>query len=36
MWAEEALAYNGLWIARPELTKLALAHRSKIVQAEMF
>lgn len=28
-WAEEALAYNGLVIAWPELTKLALAERSK-------
>ncbi|HKI34824.1 MAG TPA: hypothetical protein VKA46_23405 [Gemmataceae bacterium] len=31
-WADEALAYNGLVIAWPELTKLALAERSK--QAE--
>jgi putative DNA methylase len=29
-WAEEALAYNGLVIAWPELTKLALAERSKV------
>src|SRR5207248_4028485 len=28
-WADEALAYNGLVIAWPELTKLALAERSK-------
>ena len=28
-WAEEALANNGLVIAWPELTKLALAERSK-------
>jgi len=31
-WADESLAYNGLVIAWPELTKLALAERSK--QAE--
>ena len=37
-WAEEALAYNGLVIAWPELTKLALAERSKTKdsQQEMF
>jgi putative DNA methylase len=37
-WAEEALAYNGLVIAWPELTKLALAERSKSneAQQEMF
>ena len=37
-WAEEALAYNGLVIAWPELTKLALAERSKTkdTQQEMF
>ena len=37
-WAEEALAYNGLVIAWPELTKLALAERSKAIdtQQEMF
>jgi putative DNA methylase len=37
-WAEEALAYNGLVIAWPELTKLALAERTKspAVQSEMF
>ena len=28
-WADEALAYNGLVIAWPELTKLALAERTK-------
>ena len=28
-WADEALAYNGLVIAWPELTKLALAVRSE-------
>jgi len=28
-WAEEALAYNGLVIAWPELTKLALAERTR-------
>ena len=33
-----ALAYNGLVIAWPELTKLALAERSKVParQSEMF
>ncbi len=37
-WADEALAYNGLVIAWPELTKLALAERSraKDTQQEMF
>jgi putative DNA methylase len=37
-WAEEALAYNGLVIAWPELTKLALAERSRVpsTQAKMF
>jgi putative DNA methylase len=37
-WAEEALAYNGLVIVWPELTKLALAERSKTkdTQQEMF
>jgi putative DNA methylase len=37
-WAEEALAYNGMVIAWPELTKLALAERTKspAVQSEMF
>ena len=37
-WADEALAYNGLVIAWPELTKLALAERSKApaTQSEMF
>lgn len=37
-WAEEALAYNGLVIAWPELTKLALAERTKTkdTQQEMF
>jgi putative DNA methylase len=37
-WADEALAYNGLVIAWPELTKLALAERSrtKDSQQEMF
>jgi putative DNA methylase len=37
-WAEEALAYNGLVIAWPELTKLALAEqsRSRDTQGEMF
>src|SRR5215831_17414043 len=29
-WADEALAYNGLVIAWPELTKLALAERGKL------
>jgi len=38
-WADEALAYNGLVIAWPELTKLALAERSRgetSTQREMF
>jgi putative DNA methylase len=37
-WAEEALAYNGLVIAWPELTKLArsLASQTRSVQGEMF
>jgi putative DNA methylase len=37
-WAEEALAYNGLVIAWPELSKLALAERAKspAAQGEMF
>jgi putative DNA methylase len=37
-WAEEAVAYNGLVIAWPELTKLALAERSKAPekQTKMF
>jgi putative DNA methylase len=37
-WADEALAYNGLVIAWPELTKLALAERTRTVQTqhEMF
>ena len=37
-WADEALAYNGLVIAWPELTKLALAERSRARdnQQEMF
>jgi adenine-specific DNA methylase len=37
-WADEALAYNGLVIAWPELAKLALAERSKAPekQSEMF
>ena len=37
-WADEALAYNGLVIAWLELTKLALAERSKPrdTQQEMF
>jgi putative DNA methylase len=38
-WADEALAYNGLVIAWPELTKLALAERSKpapLQQGELF
>ncbi len=33
-WADEALAYNGLVIAWPELTKLALAARSQKPSAE--
>ncbi len=37
-WADEALAYNGLVIAWPELSKLALAERTRMVQTqhEMF
>jgi putative DNA methylase len=38
-WAEEALAYNGLVIAWPELTKLAMAEWSRgesATQREMF
>ena len=37
-WAEEALAYNGLVIAWPELSKLALAERNRPTQSqqEMF
>ncbi len=37
-WADEALAYNSLVIAWPELTKLALAERSRSAetQREMF
>ena len=37
-WADEALAYNGLVIAWPELTRLALAERNKApaTQSEMF
>jgi putative DNA methylase len=37
-WAEEALAYNGLVIAWPELTKLAQAQRGRdtATQGEMF
>jgi len=35
-WADEALAYNGLVIAWPELTKLALAGRPSETQSEMF
>jgi putative DNA methylase len=37
-WADEALAYNGLVIAWSELTKLALAQRTKTKEAqqEMF
>lgn len=37
-WADEALAYNSLVIAWPELTKLALAERSRTreTQTEMF
>lgn len=33
-WADEALAYNGLVIAWPELTKLARAERSKATEAQ--
>ncbi len=37
-WAEEALAYNSLVIAWHELSKLALAERTRTVQTqyEMF
>ena len=37
-WVDEALAYNGLVIAWPELTKLALQTRNETggVQKEMF
>jgi putative DNA methylase len=37
-WADEALAYNGLVIAWPELTKLALAERTRgtAQQGELF
>jgi putative DNA methylase len=37
-WADEALAYNGLVIAWPELTKLALSRRTRqpATQQEMF
>ncbi|HTU22450.1 MAG TPA: hypothetical protein VMG10_30700 [Gemmataceae bacterium] len=37
-WAEEALAYNGLVIAWPELTKLALSERTRqpATQQELF
>ncbi|HVX15453.1 MAG TPA: hypothetical protein VHC22_29960 [Pirellulales bacterium] len=37
-WADEALAYNGLVIAWPELAKLAIAERSKAgtAQQQMF
>jgi putative DNA methylase len=37
-WADEALAYNGLVIAWPELTKLALAERNRqpTTQQELF
>ncbi len=38
-WAEEALAYNGLVIAWPELTKLAVSERTRVeapTQQEMF
>lgn len=37
-WAEEALAYNGLVIAWPELTKLALSERTRqpSTQQELF
>jgi putative DNA methylase len=33
-WADEALAYNGLVIAWPELTKLALAERNRPRQTQ--
>ena len=38
-WAEEALAYNSLVIAWPELSKLAIASRNRqqtTTQAELF
>ena len=38
-WADEALAYNSLVIAWPELSKLALANRNRqqpTTQAELF
>jgi putative DNA methylase len=37
-WADEALAYNGLVIAWPELTKLALSERTRqpAVQQQLF
>ena len=37
-WAEEALAYNSLVIAWPELTKLALSQRNRqpATQQELF
>ena len=37
-WADEALAYNGLVIAWPELTKLALSQRipQSTTQQELF
>jgi putative DNA methylase len=37
-WADEALAYNGLVIAWPELTKLAMSERthSTTAQGELF
>ncbi|MHB1423644.1 MAG: REP-associated tyrosine transposase [Gemmataceae bacterium] len=37
-WADEALAYNGLVIAWPELTKLALSERTRqsSIQEELF
>jgi putative DNA methylase len=33
-WAAEAMAYNGLVIAWPELSKLALAQRTRTVQTQ--
>ncbi len=33
-WAEEALAYNGLVIAWPELSKLARAEATRTVQTQ--
>ena len=37
-WADEALAYNGLVIAWPELSKLALSQRNRqpTIQQELF